>query len=298
MLESLLDSEGAVDRSELLELWDQLGKLQDEVIEDPDREREVLQALHDASTSQPPRLRLLTRSGIKYAVAASLLLLFAVSWLLFAPVSQTAGIGETAYVTLPDGSTVALNSGSKIVYNRLFLGGRNINLEGEAFFDVVSGERQFGVTTFNTAVHVLGTSFNVRSWENSIAPRTDVKLVSGSVRLSNLSTREAISLSPGDHASITSDNEISSETYADADVASWRSGNLIYSDELLGVVLEDVQRRFGIGIQLSVPQIALRRINVSFHSPPDAELVVRAICGAYSLNYRRVASGYEIFEAD
>jgi ferric-dicitrate binding protein FerR (iron transport regulator) len=65
-------------------------------------------------------------------------------------------------VNLPDGSQVYLNRNSSVSYDKNF-NPRNIELEGEAFFSVVSGETPFTVKTTQGEVDVLGTEFNVKA---------------------------------------------------------------------------------------------------------------------------------------
>jgi transmembrane sensor len=64
---------------------------------------------------------------------------------------------------LPDGSVVALNSNSKLVFPKQFKGDtREVTIEGEAFFDVKpNAEKPFIINAGNAQVKVVGTSFNV-----------------------------------------------------------------------------------------------------------------------------------------
>lgn len=80
-------------------------------------------------------------------------------------------------VTLPDGSVVTLEPGSRLCYLRNFEK-REVQLDGEAFFDVVRmPERPFLVCTGKVTTRVLGTSFSVRSASGDVV----VKVVTGKV---------------------------------------------------------------------------------------------------------------------
>jgi ferric-dicitrate binding protein FerR (iron transport regulator) len=73
--------------------------------------------------------------------------------------------GAKSYFLLPDGSRVWLNSDSKLTYGKFNDTLREVELEGEAFFDVVKqNKRPFIVHTAGIAIHVLGTAFNVKSY--------------------------------------------------------------------------------------------------------------------------------------
>ncbi len=67
---------------------------------------------------------------------------------------------------MPDGSTVWLNAGSKLNYDKSFgTKLREVTLTGEAFFDVVKNPDQpFVIHTHRIDVKVLGTQFNVKSY--------------------------------------------------------------------------------------------------------------------------------------
>ncbi|THU34135.1 DUF4974 domain-containing protein [Niastella caeni] len=79
--------------------------------------------------------------------------------------------GSKTRTILPDGSTVWLNAGSRIVYANFNGPVREITLEGEAFFDVVSvvsaathQKKPFIVHVGSIDIKVLGTAFNVKSY--------------------------------------------------------------------------------------------------------------------------------------
>lgn len=74
--------------------------------------------------------------------------------------------GSRTRTMLPDGTTVWLNAGSRIFFDKDFAGAtREIKLEGEAYFDVVKNpHRPFIVHTSGIDIKVLGTVFNVKSY--------------------------------------------------------------------------------------------------------------------------------------
>lgn len=70
-------------------------------------------------------------------------------------------IAQTETFSLPDGSEVSMNSGSKISYNKKkWDRSRALSLNGEAYFKVTKGNK-FSVNTKEGTVTVLGTQFNV-----------------------------------------------------------------------------------------------------------------------------------------
>lgn len=106
--------------------------------------------------------------------------------------------GRTSTVTLPDGSIVWLNAGSKLTYPDDFLtrSERAVMLEGEGYFDVVKDKvHPFLVHTSTITVKVLGTKFNVRAYAQS--ENIETTLFSGKVEVSlNSEPGKNILLSP------------------------------------------------------------------------------------------------------
>jgi ferric-dicitrate binding protein FerR (iron transport regulator) len=91
--------------------------------------------------------------------------------------------GSRTKLILPDGSSVWLNAGSKLNYNKNFDAAlREVYLTGEAFFDVVKDpERPFLIHTSKMDVRVLGTQFNVKAYEQDKTFETS--LIHGSVEV-------------------------------------------------------------------------------------------------------------------
>lgn len=101
----------------------------------------------------------------------------------FTPKTLAVDNGNRSRFQLLDGSTVWLNAGSKLVYVNDFNGStRELNLEGEAFFDVVKNpEKPFIIHTAKIDVKVLGTQFNVKAYEED--KTTETSLIRGSVEV-------------------------------------------------------------------------------------------------------------------
>ncbi len=91
--------------------------------------------------------------------------------------------GNRSKIILPDGSTVWLNAGSKLEYDKSFGNTiREVNLIGEAFFDVVKNpQKPFIVKTQAANIKVLGTTFNVRSYPGD--NKIETSLIHGSVEV-------------------------------------------------------------------------------------------------------------------
>lgn len=119
---------------------------------------------HGAATTPPRKRRAISR--IPIALAATLLLAIGtglIGWYIFysAPTYVT-GIGEQRSIRLDDGSSVELNSRSRIRL-RFTRTERLVELlEGQALFEVQKDpSRPFVVTAGDTSVRAVGTQFDV-----------------------------------------------------------------------------------------------------------------------------------------
>jgi ferric-dicitrate binding protein FerR (iron transport regulator) len=167
--------------------------------------------------------------------------------------------GMVAEFSLPDGTKVWLNSGSELQFPVQFQSGlREVNLKGEAFFEVVKNVKQpFRVNTRELNIDVLGTSFNVISYEDEI--QTEVILIEGKVVLSSGEgkvIKEFGGLEPGQRAIYTEESqtvnieEVNTEKYI-----AWLDGNLVFQDDSMEDVVKRLDRWFNIEIVIEDSEI-------------------------------------------
>lgn len=108
-------------------------------------------------------------------------------------------LGSKSAITLPDGTQVWLNAGSKLRYAQNFNGkSRNVFLEGEAFFKVKTNPKKpFVVNTSEMSVKAYGTTFNVKAYPEEGTITTT--LIEGSVKIEvngNAPNKFEVSLKP------------------------------------------------------------------------------------------------------
>lgn len=260
----------------------------------------------ERSTRQPRRQQ--WRVAVGLALAA--LVLIGGLWLWRQPVTVTAPAGQQQTATLPDGSTVELNSGTTIAYQRGFQAWplieadqRSVRLDGEAFFEVSDGTRSFTVTTGNAEVAVTGTRFNVRARpENASTPETEVTVVDGSVRVQSqklpdqgvvLSKSGLVSRVTGRSAAPTSPQSTSLDH-----VLAWRNQGFAARAQPLAAVLRDLGRRYDAVLHLHESVDRTRApISLYYPEPTDLETILHDLCTARDLNYRPTSRGFEIFAA-
>ena len=158
----------------------------------------------------------------------------------------TTPYGARTSFKLPDGSEVWLNSGSKISFPKQYGKVRNVELLGEAYFEVVKDGKPFVVKTSLGTVKVMGTSFNAKAYAGETFETT---LVEGSVNVCNI-TNKLMTLKPGQQSSITPTNEISLKEVNTELSTSWREGRLIFVHEPFQNVAKALERWYNVKIEL------------------------------------------------
>ncbi len=234
------------------------------------------------------------------AAAVAAVLVAAGIYLWQQPLTARAPYGEIASIDLPDGSRVQLNSGSTLTYARRFdARTRRVHLDGEAFFDVTQTGTPFVIETFNATVAVLGTSFNVRAWPDTPRAETVVAVETGLVEVAAKKTPgQAVRLAAGEAARVNAaDGTPTPQVLTDpAAVLAWRDGLFVFINEPLGVMFDEVERRFGIDI------VAPEKVRAHLHNikteVTTADQLVGELCQsvtAMHLRYRPMANGFEVF---
>jgi transmembrane sensor len=110
--------------------------------------------------------------------------------------------GGQYQLTLPDGSKVWLNAASSITYPVAFVQNtRSVKVTGEVYFEVAKNKEKPFIVDIDgkSSVQVLGTSFNVNSYEDEGSINTT--LIEGSVKVMLGSTNAV--LKPGQQAQIS-----------------------------------------------------------------------------------------------
>mgnify|MGYP006287237157 CR=1 FL=1 len=217
------------------------------------------------------QMRSIRRKAFIYKLVAILAfpIALAVGWQFFGtleafkddPVQLTqvsAPKGHISKCILPDGTQVWINTGSTIAYDigRFNKKIREINLEGEAYFEVASDKtKPFRVNTPVADVDVTGTAFNVRAYpEDKIF---EAVLAEGSVNLSfKKDAGKNMVMKPGQRAVYNRKtkkmvvNEVDATMYS-----SWRKGELLFKDATLNDLIIELERIYDINFHLQPEEL-------------------------------------------
>ncbi|WP_075185489.1 FecR family protein [Teredinibacter haidensis] len=211
-----------------------------------------------------------SRSGWKPAtswVAACAVVLLGVLFIFNSMGNKTeshqfhTAVGQQLSVPLKDGSTITLNTQSRIRV-KITNGSRTVYLdEGEAFFDVVKdASRPFDVITPSGVVRVLGTRFSVQETGQT----AQVTVLEGLVALGSRSENQfnaKVQLRRNQLASFASVAKGEKPKSVDAhSMLSWRKRQLIFRGQPLTEVIHELQRYHAGKIRLADESLGSKQV--------------------------------------
>ncbi|SFF52816.1 FecR family protein [Thermoflexibacter ruber] len=165
--------------------------------------------------------------------------------------------GQKLQLRLPDGTKVWLNSESRLTYPSQFQGNmREISLNGEAFFEVAHNpNKPFCITTPKTKMQVLGTSFNVRAFDDE--QKTETVVVTGKVKISEAENEaNFVVLSPNEKGNFSLQNKkISKQKVNPANYIAWKEGILKFENSNMSLIIKELERWYGVTITVSNPNL-------------------------------------------
>ena len=168
----------------------------------------------------------------------------------------TTPVGGEYSLVLSDGTKVFLNADSELKYPVEFSDGKRIvDLKGEAYFEVHKDSlRPFIVRMNGAEVTVLGTSFNVNTYEDDGQIYTT--LVNGSVRVSSVKNGQAEVLKPGMQSVM--DVQSGQLTVREVDVepyVAWREGRFVFRAMTLDLIMRQLQRWYDFEVFYQNPEL-------------------------------------------
>ena len=173
--------------------------------------------------------------------------------------------GNQSRITLADNTLVWLNAGSRLVYPSKFMGKtREVLLFGEGYFEVSKNpEKPFIVKTSNLDIRVLGTKFNISTYEEDNLIQTVLKEGSVSVRRKGAGIFEKdIVMTPNQMVSLdkitgnTRINLVDPNNYT-----LWTRGLISFEEIDFARVIKKIERFYNISVRFSDPQKEIIRIS-------------------------------------
>ena len=185
--------------------------------------------------------------------------------------------GGEYILVLNDGTKVHLNSMSSLRFPVAFGSGRReVELAGEAYFEVSKTGQPFIVSAKGMQIEVLGTTFNISAYPGEEYRTT---LVSGSVKV-EAGGGESLILKPSQQASLMpGSGDIQVRTVDTAFFTSWVKGKINFKDQRLEDIMKILSRWYNIEVNYSNETLKNKRF------------------GCYVNRYEEIAPFLELLEA-
>ncbi len=235
-----------------------------------------MRAIMDSRAEEPQRFtrrRVLLGAGATFASVAAGAWISRPLWAEKPVFSQqfVTARGERRQLQLPDGSTLDLNTDTK-VHIAFYESSRTVELlRGEALFEVQPDKsRPFSVDAGQTQVLVTGTQFNVRRDPD----RVTVAVREGAVQLSTGPwwRRDKVLLSAGQISRASSHGLTALPQERVEAMTAWQQGRIVFRDVPLSTVASELNRYLDHALRVADPQIAKLRISgtLSIEEPAAA----------------------------
>lgn len=231
-----------------------------------DDAREALCSINSRLRGSRRRLRFSNSRLVWTAALVALPFVILSSILLFKPQKNQVWselyipFGQTETITLSDGTSLTLNSGSRVTYPDFFVKGeRRIFVDGEVYADVARDEdAPFIIESGNLQVKVLGTVFDLKSYSED--DNAQLMLFEGAVNMkANAdSVIHELIVHPGEN--VTYDKLAGDMTVRAFDEDAYRpfteKGSIHFFNERLSDVARELERRFGVKVMISDSSLA------------------------------------------
>lgn len=185
--------------------------------------------------------------------------------------------------TLPDGSVAVLNSNTRIEYLPSFNAQRQLDLKGEAWFNIVSdAAKPFVIRVGPIQVIVLGTTFNIKQHADSI----EVSLKTGLVRM--VSASDSITLQPGQKGVFhISGNRFSILGSFSGNDIGYATKSFDFKNETLGRIAAQIGKAYSIKIIFENQELAACTLSSTFDNQ-SLDYVLTVIAATLNIQYQTI----------
>jgi transmembrane sensor len=202
------------------------------------------------------------------------------------PITRIATTDSIREILLPDSSQVTLNKNSSLAFNKGFgTSHRELTIEGTAYFDVKRDESLlFSIQTKTGIVSVLGTAFLIEETTNALT----VTVERGKVKLQSATDENVEMILEINEKGVLVSNSIKKIDIESLNNLYWANKKLIYKQELLANVLEEMRIIFDKSIQFDSATISDCRISAVFKDESFESMMDHM---ALSLDFKYFTSG-------
>jgi len=261
-------------------------------------EKEKERKLNAILNADKPTIKL-QRKSVSFnrrvvAVAASVVILFSIglftlkldnrsseqAMVLKAPTaSPDRATSYIRHLTLPDGTSVILKSGSTLHFPEEFRGRtREVILSGEAYFDVKHmNSKPFIIHTGNVKTTVLGTAFDIKAWPGQ--KNVVVSVTRGKVRVEDDKKILAVlTVNQSINYDLRNTDAKQQTVNAEEVVNDWTKQDMVFDRTSFESIAQILSKRYGKDITISSLRLANEKITSSFSGTESLEDILETLC--------------------
>jgi len=245
--------------------------------------------------------------GAWVSIAAAVLIFASIFWLFQNKINDQSSVtlssltkkitnrSEFKYLLLEDSTEVWLNAASSLEFPDHFSEKkREVVLSGEAYFDVKHADKiPFIIKTGDVSTMVLGTAFNIKAYpgQKSIV----VSVSRGKVKVAR-QDGWSTTLIEGQQVKLgASKEEVQEKNIPSTEVAAWQKGNIVFDDQVLQDIIDDLERTYNAEIRLKDDSIRDLRISTSFKREIGVVQALQVLCKLTDLRLREEQGVYMIY---
>jgi ferric-dicitrate binding protein FerR (iron transport regulator) len=280
-----------------------------------EQSQRILSEILNSSAMQPKRnssMKLIRRA---VAIAASILLVAAAGLYFYQfeksiphykviakalNVSPAQPANFNRNITLPDGSTVILKQGSRLIYPKQFTGKtREVELQGEAYFDIRHKETQpFVIHTGSVKTTVLGTAFNIKADNHGVV----VSVTRGRVRVEKNGQTMAV-LGVNEEIACINNNEVPQQqqqpmVVPTTESTQWVKEGMEFDHTPMTEVAQILSRRYNVNIAVNSKEIEKLIFISNFTGTESLDEVLSVLCSLMpDMNYKIEGNNVSIYQS-
>lgn len=202
--------------------------------------------------------------------------------------------GKRTTLSFNDGTKVWINSGTKLIYPKIFAKDkREVYVDGEIYLEVVKDtDRPFFVKSKNLNVSVLGTRFNISTYSEDT--EKSVVLLDGSVKVMSDDLKQSSVLKPnqGYFYSASGGSVKNVDAYA---YICWKDDLMRLNGESLNIIFNRLSRHYAVKFHVSKELTNEKYVgNLSLKDP--IETVLQNL--AFGTSFTYIKEGNDIYIED
>jgi len=201
--------------------------------------------------------------------------------------------GSRTSLTLVDGSTVWLNSKTKLTYPGIFSNKRVVELDGEGFFEIAKEPgKPFIINAGKYYLEVLGTSFNIESYQNS--NNFETALFTGRAKLfKKQENSDTLYLNAGETATLIGGKLVVSST--DYNKYRWKDGIIMIENQSFDDIMRLFEKYFDLQIIVQTDKVKKLKYWGKFRIVDGIDHALRVLQNDYRFTYEREENSNTIY---